>query len=175
MPRLLAGLPGLAPAGRSLAEIGADLLAVRPAAEHPDDDTALLLARTQAVPPQSTATWQYVDLADVRQARADTAAQLATWGLDHLGFATELIVSELVTNAIRYTSGPAVLRLILDRVLVCEVSDPSNTQPRLRRALDNDEGGRGLFLIAQLSARWGCRYAARGKAIWAEIALEPQF
>ncbi|MFF1904521.1 SpoIIE family protein phosphatase [Kitasatospora sp. NPDC058218] len=175
MPRLLAGLPGLAPADRSLAEIGADLLAVRPAAEHPDDDTALLLARTQAVPPQSTATWQYVDLADVRQARADTAAQLATWGLDHLGFATELIVSELVTNAIRYTSGPAVLRLIRDRVLVCEVSDPSNTQPRLRRALDNDEGGRGLFLIAQLSARWGCRYAERGKAIWAEIALEPQF
>ncbi|MFK0195118.1 SpoIIE family protein phosphatase [Kitasatospora sp. NPDC090308] len=175
MPGLLTRLPGLAPADRPLQDVAADLLAARPGADHPEDDTALLLARTRAVLPQSTLTRRYADLADVQRARADTGAQLAAWGLDHLAFAAELIVSELVTNAIRYTHGPAVLRLIRDRTLVCEVSDPSNTQPRLRRALDSDEGGRGLFLIAQLAERWGCRYAERGKTIWTELALEPRF
>ncbi|QKW17724.1 SpoIIE family protein phosphatase [Kitasatospora sp. NA04385] len=175
MPGLLTRLPALAPAARPLRAIADDLLAARPAADHPDDDTALLLARTRAVLPQDVLTRRYTDLADVQRARADTGAQLAAWGLDHLAFAAELVVSELVTNAIRYTRGPAVLRLIRDRALVCEVSDPSNTQPRLRRALDSDEGGRGLFLIAQLAERWGCRYAERGKTIWTELALEPRF
>ncbi|MYX41053.1 hypothetical protein GTW59_08170, partial [Streptomyces sp. SID89] len=63
------------------------------------------------------------------------------------------------------------LRLIRGDVLVCEVSDPSNTQPRLRRASLADEGGRGLFLVAQLSTRWGSRYGRSGKTIWAELAL----
>ncbi|MFE3205855.1 ATP-binding protein [Embleya sp. NPDC059237] len=81
--------------------------------------------------------------------------QLAAWGLEGLAFTTELIVSELVTNAVRYAGGPIGLRLIRETSLVCEVTDPSNTQPRLRRARWSDEGGRGLFLVAQLAATTG--------------------
>lgn len=63
------------------------------------------------------------------------------------------------------------MRLIRESTLVCEVTDPSNTQPRLRHARSTDEGGRGLFLVAQLASRWGCRYGERGKTIWAEQPL----
>ncbi|MFB9370826.1 SpoIIE family protein phosphatase [Kitasatospora albolonga] len=172
LPALLTELTRQHRPDRPLAAIGADLIATVPA-EHPDDDIALLLARTRVVLPQSTAGWRYADLSEVARARADTAARLADWGLGHLDFAVELIVSELVTNAIRHAGGPVELRLIRDRILVCEVSDPSNTQPRMRRALESDEGGRGLFLVAQLADRWGCRYATRGKTIWAELAVDP--
>jgi anti-sigma regulatory factor (Ser/Thr protein kinase) len=85
----------------------------------------------------------------------------------------ELVVSELVTNAIRYGGGPIQLRLIRDDTLICEVSDGSTTAPHLRRARTFDEGGRGLFIVAQLAERWGSRQRADGKTIWAELALPP--
>ncbi|MFF1924717.1 SpoIIE family protein phosphatase [Streptomyces sp. NPDC058221] len=170
---LLEALGRLAGAGRSPDEIGAELLAGHPTPEYPDDDVTLLLARTRTVTEENTATWEYpADPAAVSKARADILVQLADWGLDEQMFATELIVSELITNAVRYAGGPVSLRLIRDRVLVCEVSDPSNTQPHLRRAQSTDEGGRGLFLIAQLTTRWGCRYGTRGKTIWTEQILD---
>ncbi|MCF1592527.1 ATP-binding SpoIIE family protein phosphatase [Streptomyces muensis] len=138
----------------------------------PSDDVALLLVRTRAIPPEHTATWEFAaDPAVVSNARKAATRQLTVWGLEQLAFTTELIVSELVTNAIRHAGGPVGLRLIRDHVLVCEVTDPSNTQPRLRRARTTDEGGRGLFLIAQLSARWGSRYGLSGKTIWTEQSL----
>ncbi|MGW1990385.1 ATP-binding SpoIIE family protein phosphatase [Embleya sp. NPDC001921] len=134
-----------------------------------DDDVALLLARTRGVPDDAVARWELpADLAQVAHARELVTSKLADWGLEELAFTSELVVSELVTNAIRYAGGPVGLRLIHDGMLVCEVSDPSNTQPRLRRAHDTDEGGRGLFLVAQLTARWGSRYHRTGKTIWTE-------
>ncbi|TXS35227.1 GAF domain-containing protein [Streptomyces sp. t39] len=172
--RLPAELAGLLADGRPLDRIAAELTTRRAAPEQPGDDVTVLLARTRVVAGRDTATWEYAaDPAAVHRARTDALRQLDAWGLAEESFATELIVSELVTNAIRHAGGPVVLRLIRDRVLVCEVADPSNTQPRLRRALSTDEGGRGLFLIAQLSTRWGCRYGARGKTIWTEQALGP--
>ncbi|MBW8795423.1 MAG: SpoIIE family protein phosphatase [Streptomyces sp.] len=133
------------------------------------DDAALLLARTRAVPAPNIAHWQIpADPAAVSQAREWTARQLTAWGLGDLVFTTELIVSELVTNAMRYGRPPAELRLIRHDVLVCEVTDSSSTQPRLRRARMSDEGGRGLFLVAQLGARWGCRHGQNNKTIWSE-------
>ncbi|MFJ1703770.1 SpoIIE family protein phosphatase [Kitasatospora sp. NPDC088346] len=138
----------------------------------PVDDVALLLARTHELKPGHVAEWELeADLSVVAHARELVVGQLAAWDLDDLGFVTELVVSELVTNAIRYAGGPVGLRLIRDRVLVCEVSDPSNTQPRLRRARDTDEGGRGLFLVAQLADRWGSRFTRAGKTIWTEQAI----
>ncbi|MER5805650.1 ATP-binding protein [Streptomyces mirabilis] len=107
----------------------------------------------------------------VAQARALTARQLQAWGLEEMAFSAELIVSELVTNAIRYAGAPIQLRLIRDRVLTCEVSDPSINQPYLRRARFTDEGGRGLFLVAQLTSRWGSRYRLNGKTIWTELPI----
>ncbi|MGZ9929466.1 ATP-binding SpoIIE family protein phosphatase [Streptomyces sp. NC-S4] len=133
------------------------------------DDAALLLARIHALPPDQVAEWELdADLSLVARARELVVGQLSEWQLDELGFVTELVASELVTNAIRYAGGPVGLRLIRDRVLVCEVSDPSSTQPRLRRARETDEGGRGLFLVAQLADRWGCRFTGTGKTIWTE-------
>ncbi|AQW46602.1 SpoIIE family protein phosphatase [Streptomyces violaceusniger] len=138
------------------------------------DDIALLLTRTRALPADTTADWQFpADSAIVADARDVTARRLADWECDELAFTTELIVSELVTNAIRYAGEPIGLRLIRTATgLICEVTDPSNTQPRLRRARTTDEGGRGLFLVAQLTERWGCRYGPSGKTIWAEQLVD---
>jgi hypothetical protein len=94
------------------------------------------------------------------------------WGLHDLISTTQLIVSELVTNAIRYGRPPMALRLIRHHVLVCEVTDSSSTQPRLRRARTTDEGGRGLFLVSQLGGRWGCRHGQNGKTIWSEQVIQ---
>ncbi|MFF7355957.1 SpoIIE family protein phosphatase [Streptomyces filipinensis] len=136
------------------------------------DDVALLLARTRALGADRVATWDVPpDPAEVAVLRQAAGAQLTAWGLDEAAFVTELVVSELVTNAIRYGEPPIQLRLIRDRALICEVSDASSTSPHLRRAHAYDEGGRGLLLVAQLTQRWGSRQTGRGKTIWAEQAL----
>jgi PAS domain S-box-containing protein len=137
-----------------------------------DEGSLVLLARTRALSADRVATWTLSpDPAVVAEARTMSLRQLADWGLEDLDFSTELIVSELVTNAIRYGTGPVGLRLIRDRALICEVSDGSSTTPHLRYAYETDEGGRGLFLIAQIAHRWGTRYSARGKTIWAEQVI----
>ncbi|MGW1992047.1 ATP-binding SpoIIE family protein phosphatase [Embleya sp. NPDC001921] len=175
MRRLLDRLEHTDAPRQDLAKIGRDLLDPAVAGSC-DDDTTLLLARVRPLPDEDSVAWELpVDPAHVARARDLTTGQLAVWGLEHLAFTTELVVSELVTNAIRYgESGPIRLRLIRSRdVLICEVSDPSNTQPRLRRAHSTDEGGRGLFLVAQLTRRWGSRYEQSGKTIWAEQGTAP--
>ncbi|MYU26455.1 SpoIIE family protein phosphatase [Streptomyces sp. SID8352] len=142
--------------------------------EPPADDVALLVAGVRLLPPGSTATWRLkAEPSVVGEARRLIAVQLAEWGLEELAFTTELIVSELITNAIRYAEPPLELRLIKDESLICEVSDASQTQPRMRPARLMDEGGRGLFLIAQVAHRWGSRYTRSGKTIWAEQPLLP--
>ncbi|MFD6971448.1 SpoIIE family protein phosphatase [Streptomyces sp. NPDC059949] len=136
------------------------------------DDVTLLLARTRVMDAGSIATWQLdADPAIVGDARHLALDQLTAWDLDELAFSTELIVSELVTNAIRHAGGPVRLRLIRADTLTCEVSDSSNTQPRMRRARNSEEGGRGLYIVAQLSHRWGSRYTVAGKTVWSEQAL----
>ncbi|MFI7413070.1 SpoIIE family protein phosphatase [Streptomyces sp. NPDC049627] len=138
----------------------------------PSDDVALLIARTRKLPPDSVASWHLpLEPASAARARALTSAKLIEWGLEHLSFSTELIASELITNVYRYASGPATLRLIRERRLVCEVSDTSHTSPHLRRARTTDEGGRGLFLVAQMTDRWGTRYTREGKTVWTEQPL----
>ncbi|MET7695400.1 SpoIIE family protein phosphatase [Streptomyces sp. NPDC005483] len=142
--------------------------------EEPGDDVALLLARTRALGADRVATWDVEpDPAHVAATRQAATEQLAAWGLEDASFVTELVVSELVTNAIRYGEPPIQLRLIRDRTLICEVSDGSSTSPHLRRAHAFDEGGRGLLLVAQLTQRWGSRQTGSGKTIWAEQSLEP--
>ncbi|MFV0132176.1 SpoIIE family protein phosphatase [Streptomyces sp. HMX87] len=133
------------------------------------DDVALLVARTRALGPDRVAEWQVpADPAAVGEVRAQVIRRLAEWGLDGLAFTTELILSELVTNAIRYGAEPIHVRVLRDRSLICEVFDSTSTSPHLRYAAMTDEGGRGLFLVAQLAERWGTRYTPDGKVIWAE-------
>lgn len=177
---LLDSLSSLCNSARGLEAIAHDVVAAMTGGP-PRDDMTLLLARTRMLPTADAANWQFPDdTSRVAEARKAVARQLADWGLDDLTFTTELIVSELVTNAMRYADGMVGLRLFHDdRTLVCEVTDSSNTQPRLIRARTGDEGGRGLFLVAQLARRWGSRYHRDGKTIWTEqtigVGSEPQF
>ncbi|WP_322777915.1 SpoIIE family protein phosphatase [Frankia sp. Cas4] len=138
----------------------------------PSDDVALLVARTHVLDASQIAMWDLpADPAVVAGARDQASRQLAIWGLEEATFITELVVSELVTNAIRHAQAPLQLRLIFDGSLICEVSDASSTAPHLRRARVLDEGGRGLLLVAQLTRRWGTRHTRSGKTIWAEQPL----
>ncbi|GGW57424.1 hypothetical protein GCM10010503_38460 [Streptomyces lucensis JCM 4490] len=161
---LAAPLPTLAETGQRVI----DRLLTGP----PADDAALLLARTRVLAPDRVASWDLPsDPAAVAHARDLAARQLTEWGIPDLTFTTELIVSELVTNAIRHATGPVCLRLIRDRGLICEVSDASSTAPRLRHARTTDEGGRGLLIVAQMARRWGTRYTKTGKIIWTEQVI----
>ncbi|MEU7425061.1 amino acid permease [Streptomyces sp. NPDC040750] len=139
-----------------------------------DEDATLLLARTRLLDHGRFTQWELApDPAAVATIRTAVGKQLRDWELDELSFATELIVSELVTNAIRYVGGPIQVRLIRDRTLICEVSDTGHTTPNLRHAANDDEGGRGLFIIAQMTHHWGTRYTSTGKTIWTEQDLPP--
>ncbi|WP_369391830.1 SpoIIE family protein phosphatase [Streptomyces sp. CG1] len=139
----------------------------------PDDDIALLVARTRVLHEDRVAAWELRnDLTDVYRARHLVDDQLTAWGLEEAAFTTELMVSELVTNAMRYGRPPIQLRLIhRDATLICEVYDSSGTTPHMRRARIFDEGGRGLLLVAQLADRWGTRHDRVGKTVWAEQSL----
>ncbi|WP_249030734.1 SpoIIE family protein phosphatase [Streptomyces platensis] len=139
---------------------------------HGEDDIALLMARVQGLPKDAVGDWNLAPEArSVARARELARDQLMDWGLQDLVDTTELLVSELVTNALRHGHGEIRLRLLLDRSLVCEVWDADLAQPRRRRARDTDEGGRGLQLVGLLSEGWGSRRTPRGKTVWFELAL----
>ncbi|MER7570786.1 SpoIIE family protein phosphatase [Streptomyces sp. NPDC126514] len=139
---------------------------------HGEDDIALLMARVQGLPADSVGDWTLPrEPRSVGRAREHARRRLQSWDLEPLVDTAELLVSELVTNALRYGEGHIRLRLLLDRTLVCEVWDAGLVQPRRRRARDTDEGGRGLQLVGLLSAAWGSRRTPRGKTVWFELPL----
>ncbi|MFF1744488.1 SpoIIE family protein phosphatase [Streptomyces mirabilis] len=161
----------LAGPGSSLEDLCSHVIETLPT-QAPADDVTLLLARTRGLEAAQVASWELPnEPAAVRIARQAAACQLSEWGLEHLVATVQLIVSELVTNAIRYGGGPICLRLIQHQVLTCEVSDSNTSHPRPRQPHIIDEQGRGLFLVAQLSRRWGSRSATDGKVVWAEQDL----
>lgn len=170
---------GLATLGRVLSDRHASLeeLCDRAVAEllpggSTADDTALLLVRTRELDTSQVAEWELpAEPLTAGRFRDLATGQLDRWGLEELAFTTELVVSELVTNAVRYAAGPVRVRLIRDRTLLCEVADTGHTSPHLRHSSEDDEGGRGLFIVAQLVQRWGTRYSGTGKTIWTEQAF----
>ncbi len=170
-PRLLQCLP--AGAGRSLEESRDDIVSSLLATDSGPSSAAVLLARAHGFPAECVASWQLnADPSAAATARHHVRAQLASWNVDEeRAFDTEVIVSELVTNAVRYGSPPMELRLIYGCTLTCEVRDASPAAPHLRHARTVDEGGRGLFIVAQLAQVWGTRYARDGKTIWTEQTL----
>ncbi|MDT9689012.1 PAS domain-containing protein [Streptomyces sp. P9(2023)] len=140
----------------------------------PADQAAVLVARTRALGADDVAERGIEqELASVAEARHWAVRRLAEWGLEETAFAVELIVSELVTNAIRYGTSPIRLRLIrnaVDHTVTSEISDSGGAAPQLRRARAADEGGRGLFISGELSERWGVRWSEEGKTVWTETA-----
>ncbi|MFD5718725.1 SpoIIE family protein phosphatase [Streptomyces sp. NPDC127036] len=134
-----------------------------------DDDIALLTARFEGFPPDSVAYWYLAPHPmTAGQARRLIRRALRRWGLDALLDTTELMVSEVVTNAVRFASRPISLRLLRTEVLRCEVTDDSPLVPRMREAAPGDECGRGLFLVDQLALRWGATRVSSGKVVWFE-------
>src|SRR5438067_1686910 len=135
--------------------------------DHQRDDIAMLIARLRRLPEDSYASWTLAPkLTSVREARSVLAEPMKRWELEALSPTTELLVSELVTNAVRYSRGEITLRLVNEKALVCEVLDNSGALPRLRQASSEDENGRGLQVVRQLSQRWGARRTATGKVVW---------
>jgi GAF domain-containing protein/anti-sigma regulatory factor (Ser/Thr protein kinase) len=170
LPGRLKDLFAVAP---SSLQAACDMVADALAPEQPPRDAYLLLARTRTLDESRTSAWTFPNAPEsASRARKRAVAQLAEWGLaQEVIDDTALVVSELVTNSVRYAGGPIQLRLIRDRSLLCEVTDDSNASPHLRRALATDENGRGLFITAQLTQRWGVRPSGRGKTLWAERSL----
>ncbi|MFJ6491631.1 SpoIIE family protein phosphatase [Streptomyces californicus] len=158
--------------GRTLRQAGDDIVYALPA-DTRAGGAALLLARTGTVSDHKVATW---DLSQERRAPATARAlvrdRLQEWGLDEDTVeASQLIVSELVTNAVRYGTPPLRLRVLLDSTLTCEVHDGSPASPHLRHARTVDEGGRGLFIVSRLASHWGARHGPDGKVLWTEQDL----
>ncbi|WP_455352708.1 SpoIIE family protein phosphatase [Streptomyces sp. SYSU K217416] len=135
-----------------------------------DDDIALLAARFDGIAPSDVAYW-FLEPEERAPGRARRLARraLARWDLEELSDSVELLVSEVVTNAVRYAERPVTLRLLRTDVLRCEVGDDSPQLPRQRRARDTDEGGRGLFLVNRLARRWGATRLSSGKVVWFEL------
>src|SRR6266849_1448784 len=140
--------------------------------DHQRDDIAVLIARLRRLPEDCYASWTLAPkLTSVREARSVLAGPMKRWDLEDLIPTTELLVSELVTNAVKYSRGNVTLRLVNEKALVCEVLDNSGALPRLRQANGEDESGRGLQVVRQLSHRWGARRTATGKVVWCEQPL----
>ncbi len=139
-----------------------------------DDDIALLAARFDGIAPSDVAYW-YLDpkAQTAGQARRLARRALQRWGLEELTDQVELLVSEVVTNAVRYAERPITLRLLRTDVLRCEVGDDVPQLPRLRQARPSDEGGRGLYLVNRLARRWGATRLSTGKVVWFEISMPP--
>ncbi|NEA98228.1 SpoIIE family protein phosphatase [Streptomyces sp. SID13726] len=137
------------------------------------DDVALLMARLNGIEPDDVAEWRVsLDPVEVGRARAVVREQLHEWGLAKLVDAAELMVSELVTNAIRHSHGrPVELRLVRGDTLLCEVDDDDHDLPSLMSAGPTDERGRGLRVVSTLAREWGASRTKAGKTVWFELTL----
>ena len=102
------------------------------------------------------------------------------WGLTAFSESTELLISELVTNAMRISWAtaqylPVRLWVVSDRAqIVIFVWDASPLPPVANDAVDDAENGRGLMIVQAVSARWGWDFppGMGGKVVWAQICLE---
>ncbi|WP_107498849.1 ATP-binding SpoIIE family protein phosphatase [Actinacidiphila yeochonensis] len=137
-----------------------------------DDDIALLAARFAGIAPSDVAYWFLEPQAQTAgRARRLVRQALRRWGLEEQVDAAELLVSEIVTNAVRYAERPVTLRLLRTDVLRCEVGDDAPLLPRMRHAAPEEEGGRGLYLVNRMAQRWGATRLGAGKVVWFELPL----
>ncbi|MEV6975102.1 SpoIIE family protein phosphatase [Kitasatospora sp. NPDC093806] len=136
------------------------------------DDIALLAACFDGIPAGDVAHWYLQPRNETPgRARRLAAHTLRRWGLEELTEATELMVSELVTNAVQHATRPVTLSLVRTTRLRCEVGDDSPLLPRPRRTGPDDERGRGLQIVARCAERWGATRLGTGKVVWFEQRL----
>ncbi|MGW7170324.1 SpoIIE family protein phosphatase [Streptomyces sp. NPDC054884] len=137
------------------------------------DDVALLMARLGGIAPRDVAEWRFPpDPAEVGRARAAVREQLHDWGLGETAGHAELMVSELVTNAVRHSRhSPVTVRLVRGDTLLCEVDDDDHELPTLLSAGSGDEVGRGLRVVSTLAREWGASRTLTGKSVWFELTL----
>jgi serine phosphatase RsbU (regulator of sigma subunit)/anti-sigma regulatory factor (Ser/Thr protein kinase) len=136
-----------------------------------DDDVAMLVAELRGLEPARIVSWRLVGVdTEVAASRVRVREALVNWGLPRLVDTAELLVTELATNALRYGKAPFELQvLLLDDVVTFAVTDADPPLPRFRRSSYDDEGGRGLQLVATLASRWGARATTTGKVVWCEL------
>ncbi|WP_037771942.1 SpoIIE family protein phosphatase [Streptomyces sclerotialus] len=137
------------------------------------DDVALLMARLNGIARADVAEWRLpIAAREVSRARRLVRDQLARWGLESAADTAEILVSEVVTNAVRHAhSEHVVLRLVRTDALLCEVSDDDHSLPQLLSVRDEDEYGRGLRVVSRLAREWGTSRTATGKTVWFEQSL----
>ncbi|NGO11130.1 SpoIIE family protein phosphatase, partial [Streptomyces sp. HC44] len=121
------------------------------------DDVALLMARLSGIDPEDVVTWRLApEPIEVSRSRAVVREQLHEWGIDSLADQAELMVSELVTNAVRHSRSRQIeLRLVRGDTLLCEVDDDDHALPTLLSTGPYDEYGRGLRVVSRLAREWG--------------------
>ncbi|MGP4021835.1 SpoIIE family protein phosphatase [Actinomadura sp. 3N407] len=143
------------------------------AASTPADDIAIVAVGFDGIPKDDVSVWERLEPrpSTVPWIRTQVAGRLADWRLEPLADTVELLVSELVTNALVHGAGSMGLRVIKGGSLLCEVYDDGADLPRLRNADATDESGRGLQLVSHLAARWGTHRTERGKVVWFEHPL----
>ncbi|MFI5684293.1 SpoIIE family protein phosphatase [Streptomyces sp. NPDC051636] len=140
------------------------------------DDVALLMARLNGIPADHVAEWQLArEAREVARARGLVHAQLLQWGLTDAVDTAELLVSEVVTNAVRHGDGHRIgLRLVRTDALLCEVTDDEPALPALLSTGTYDESGRGLRVVSRLAREWGANAAGHRKTVWFEQPLTPR-
>ncbi|MFF0522899.1 SpoIIE family protein phosphatase [Actinomadura nitritigenes] len=138
----------------------------------PADDIAIVAVGLDGIPKDDVAVWELEpEPSMVPRTRAQVAFKLAEWRLDAVADTVQLLVSELITNALLHGAGAIVLRLIRGDALLCEVYDDGQDMPHLRHADATAESGRGLQLVSHIAARWGTHRTDGGKVVWFEHRL----
>ncbi|MEU6594332.1 SpoIIE family protein phosphatase [Streptomyces sp. NPDC046881] len=137
------------------------------------DDVALLMARLNGIPNDHVADWQLdTDPREVARARRLVRGQLLDWGLPQAVETAELLVSEVVTNAVRHAEGDRVgLRVVRTDALLFEVTDDEPTLPAMLNAGPHDESGRGLRVVSRLAREWGASATGHRKTVWFEQTI----
>ncbi|MGP4044611.1 SpoIIE family protein phosphatase [Streptomyces sp. 2A115] len=137
------------------------------------DDVALLMARLNGIEPEDVAQWRIgLSPVEVGRTRAVVREQLHVWGLNSVVDTVQLLVSELITNAVRHShSRPIELRLVRGDTLLVEVADDDHTLPTLLSAGPLDESGRGMRVVTTLAREWGTSRTGSGKTVWFELTV----
>ncbi|MES4889549.1 SpoIIE family protein phosphatase [Streptomyces sp. NPDC096012] len=137
------------------------------------DDVALLMARLNGIPDDHVAEWRLdSDPREASRARRLVREQLMTWDLPQAVETAELLVSEVVTNALRHARSERIgLRVVRTDALLFEVTDDEPALPAMIAAEPHDEAGRGLRVVSRLAREWGASAAGHRKTVWIEQAV----